>query len=51
MVLLFNRPALRPLGLFVTAALAVLLGFAGLYTLIGVLYVVLILRIVARGPT
>ena len=30
LVLLFNRPALRPLGLFVTASLAVLLGFAGL---------------------
>jgi cytochrome d ubiquinol oxidase subunit I len=27
-----------------------LLGFAGLYTAIGLLYVVLILRIVARGP-
>jgi cytochrome d ubiquinol oxidase subunit I len=27
-----------------------LLGFAGLYVLIGILYVVLILRIVARGP-
>ncbi|MCI0690335.1 MAG: c-type cytochrome biogenesis protein CcsB [Sporichthyaceae bacterium] len=30
LVLLFTRPALRPLGLFVTAATAVLLGFAGL---------------------
>jgi cytochrome d ubiquinol oxidase subunit I len=27
-----------------------LLGFAGLYLLVGLLYVVLILRIVARGP-
>jgi cytochrome d ubiquinol oxidase subunit I len=27
-----------------------LLGFAGLYLLIGLLYVVLILRLVARGP-
>jgi cytochrome d ubiquinol oxidase subunit I len=33
------------------AGIFTLLGFAGLYTLIGVLYVVLILRIVARGPT
>jgi cytochrome d ubiquinol oxidase subunit I len=33
------------------ASLFTLLGFAGLYTLIGILYVVLILRIVARGPT
>jgi cytochrome c-type biogenesis protein CcsB len=30
LVLLGTRPALRPLGLFVTAALSVLLGFAGL---------------------
>ncbi len=30
LVLLVGRPALRPLGLFVTASLAVLLGFAGL---------------------
>jgi cytochrome d ubiquinol oxidase subunit I len=27
-----------------------LLGFAGLYLLIGLLYVVLVLRLVARGP-
>ncbi|MCW2997290.1 MAG: cytochrome bd ubiquinol oxidase, subunit [Solirubrobacterales bacterium] len=27
-----------------------LLGFAGLYTLVGLLYVVLVLRLVARGP-
>jgi len=30
LVLLSTRPALRPLGLFVTAALSLLLGFAGL---------------------
>jgi cytochrome c-type biogenesis protein CcsB len=30
LVLLVNRPALRPVGLFVTATLAVLLGYAGL---------------------
>ncbi len=33
LVLLVTRPALRPLGVFVTAALAVLLGFAGLVLL------------------
>ena len=31
-------------------ALFSLLGFAGLYVLVGILYVVLVLRVFARGP-